>query len=66
MEDRFRDYQKRYSRNGNFMEDQIRRMQEPHVAMRLEYQAQAARSFQVEYRYPLLDIDLIEFYLSKK
>ncbi|NBG66148.1 asparagine synthetase B family protein [Acidiluteibacter ferrifornacis] len=64
MEDRFRDYQKRYSRNGNFMEDQIRRMQEPHVAMRLEYQAQAARSFQVEYRYPLLDIDLIEFYLG--
>jgi len=64
MEDRFNAYQKRYSRNGNFIEDQIRRLQEPHVSMRLEYQAQAARSFQLDYRYPLLDVDLIELYLG--
>ncbi len=64
IEERFAEYQNRYSRIGDFNTDQIRRMKEPHVSLRLEYQAQAARSFQIQYRYPLLDVNLIEFYLG--
>jgi len=61
---RFTEYQSSYTRTGYFLSDQIRRMQEPHVSLRLEYMAHAAKSYQVEYRYPLLDVELIEFYLG--
>ena len=42
----------------------IERITHPHVSQRLEYCAQAAKKYGVEYRYPLLDKRLIEFYLS--
>ena len=42
----------------------IKRITHPHVSQRLEYCSLIARKYGVEYRYPLLDIRLIEFYLS--
>jgi asparagine synthase (glutamine-hydrolysing) len=64
MEDRFEEYQDRFRNSGSFLKDQVRRMQQPQVMYRLEACDIATRSFKVEYRYPLLDIPLIEFYLS--
>lgn len=64
MEDRFEAYQDRFRNTGSFLKDQIRRMQQPQVMYRLEACDIATRSFKVEYRYPLLDISLVEFYLS--
>lgn len=42
----------------------IERITHPHVSQRLEYCSQAAKKYGIEYRYPLLDKRLIEFYLS--
>ena len=42
----------------------IERITHAHVSQRLEYCSQAAKKYGVEYRYPLLDKRLIEFYLS--
>ncbi len=42
----------------------IERITHPHVSQRLEYCSLIARKYGIEYRYPLLDIRLIEFYLS--
>lgn len=64
MEGRFEQYQKRYFRTGNFGVDQIRRLQQPHVMYRLELCDIATRSYKVEYQYPLLDMELINLYLS--
>jgi len=64
MENRFERYQKRYFRTGHFALDQIRRLQQPHVMHRLELCDIATRSFKIEYQYPLLDMQLIELYLS--
>lgn len=64
MEQRFDAYQKRYFRTGQFALDQIRRLQQPHVMHRLELCDIATRSFKIEYQYPLLDMELIELYLS--
>jgi len=64
VQKRFEKYQDLYMGTGNFVLDQIRRMQQPHVMYRLEASDIAARSCKVEYAYPLLDIPLIEFYLS--
>ncbi|MFP4025102.1 MAG: asparagine synthase-related protein [Thiohalospira sp.] len=48
----------------NLVNQSIERISHQHVAQRLEYSSLAARRFGIEYRYPLLDKDLIEFYLS--
>lgn len=64
MDERFEAFQERYRNTGSFLKDQVRRMQQPHVMYRLEACDIATRSFKVEYRYPLLDVSLIEFYLS--
>ncbi|MCB2194295.1 MAG: hypothetical protein KQH79_00450 [Bacteroidetes bacterium] len=45
-------------------EKNIERITHPHVSQRLEYCSLIARKYGIEYRYPLLDIRLIEFYLS--
>ncbi len=42
----------------------IKRIVHPYVSQRLEYCSLIARKYGIEYRYPLLDIRLIEFYLS--
>lgn len=64
MEERFEAYQDLFRNTGSFFKDQVRRMQQPQVTYRLEACDIATRSFKIEYRYPLLDISLIEFYLS--
>ncbi len=48
----------------NLIDQSIERISHQHVAQRLEYSSLAAKQFGIEYRYPLLDKDLIEFYLS--
>jgi len=42
----------------------IENISHSHVSQRLEYCYHTAKSYGIEYRYPLLDIKLIEFYLS--
>ncbi|HAN19160.1 MAG: hypothetical protein A2X13_09840 [Bacteroidetes bacterium GWC2_33_15] len=42
----------------------IERITHPHVSQRLEYCSTATRKLGIEYRYPLLDKRLVEFYLS--
>ncbi|MFO7844281.1 MAG: asparagine synthase-related protein [Bacteroidales bacterium] len=51
-------------RKDHLIDQSIERITHPHVAQRLEYSSLAAKQHGVEYRYPLLDKDLIEFYLS--
>ncbi len=48
----------------NLQERNIERITHPHVAQRLEYSGLIARKYGVEYRYPLFDIRLIEYYLA--
>jgi len=50
--------------NSSLQEKGISRITHPHVSQRLEYCSLIARKYGIEYRYPLLDIRLIEFYLS--
>lgn len=64
MQDRFQAYQERYLRTGKFNLDQVRRLQQPHGMYRLEVSDIATRSYKMEYRYPLLDVDLISYYYS--
>jgi len=45
-------------------EKNIERICHPHVSQRLEYCSTATRKFGIEYRYPLIDKRLVEFYLS--
>ena len=45
-------------------EKAIERITHSHVSQRLEYSSLAAKKYGVEYRYPLLDKRLIEFYMS--
>jgi len=51
-------------RKDHLIDQSIERITHPHVAQRLEYSSLGAKQHGVEYRYPLLDKDLIEFYLS--
>lgn len=64
IQDRFEISSSRFRNVGSFLKSQVRRMQQPHLMYRLEACDIATRSFKIEYRYPLLDISLIEFYLS--
>lgn len=43
---------------------QIDRIMHPHLPQRLEYCYTAASQYGIEYRYPLLDVDLVETYLA--
>jgi asparagine synthase (glutamine-hydrolysing) len=55
-----------YKKSGNvsLQENAIERICHSHVSQRLEYCSLIARKYGIEYRYPLLDIRLIEFYQS--
>ncbi len=48
----------------NLQSKQIERITHNHVSERLEYCAITAQHYNIEYRYPLFDKRLIEFYLS--
>ena len=55
-----------YEKSGNLslQEKNIERITHPHVSQRLEYCSLIARKYGIEYRYPLLDKRLIEYYLA--
>lgn len=55
-----------YRKQGNLtlQEINIERITHSHVSQRLEYCSLIARKYGIEYRYPLLDIRLIEYYLA--
>lgn len=56
----------KYRKQGDLslQERNIERITHPHVSQRLEYCSLIARKYGIEYRYPLLDIRLIEYYLA--
>ncbi|MCK5028330.1 MAG: hypothetical protein KAR57_01760 [Bacteroidales bacterium] len=49
---------------SSLQKNAIERITHPHVSQRLEYCSLIARKYGIEYRYPLLDIRLIECYLA--
>jgi asparagine synthase (glutamine-hydrolysing) len=51
-------------KGGNLRMRQYRRIHYDYVPQRIEYFALTAKTHKIEYRYPLLDKRLIEFYLS--
>ncbi len=59
-------YYKYYSQinSNSFQQRNIERITHSHVAQRLEYCNTSARKYGIEYRYPFLDKQLIEYYLS--
>ncbi len=59
-------YFSNYEKAGNLslQEKNIERITHPHVSQRLEYCLLIARKYGIEYRYPLLDVRLIECYLA--
>jgi asparagine synthase (glutamine-hydrolysing) len=60
---RYEEYYQNIARE-TLQDKNIERITHPHVSQRLEYCSLIARKYGIEYRYPLLDIRLIEFYLS--
>jgi asparagine synthase (glutamine-hydrolysing) len=58
------DQYKWFAKRQSLSERQYDRITHNHVSQRLEYSGIAAHSHQIEYRYPLLDKDLIEFYIA--
>lgn len=58
----FSNYEK--AENLSLQEKNIERITHPHVSQRLEYCSLIARKYGIEYRYPLLDVRLIECYLA--
>jgi asparagine synthase (glutamine-hydrolysing) len=52
------------SNSSSLQERNIERITHSHVSQRLEYCSLIARKYGIEYRYPLLDIRLIEYYLA--
>lgn len=51
-------------KRDNLVMRQIDKIMHPHLPQRLEYCYTAASHYGVEYRYPLLDVDLIDTYLA--
>jgi hypothetical protein len=51
-------------RQGTLPEQTIRMLARPLVPLRLEYAHVSTTARRIEYRYPLLDVDLIAFYLA--
>lgn len=48
----------------NIVMRQIDKIMHPHLPQRMEYCYAAAAHYGIEYRYPLLDVDLVETYLA--
>jgi len=49
---------------NNVRERQFERLNAAHLSQRLEYSARDAQAYGLSYTYPLLDLDLLEFYFS--
>ncbi|MFA6012714.1 MAG: asparagine synthase-related protein [Desulfobacteraceae bacterium] len=54
----------RLSSHKNFRNKQFARIMHPHLPLRMEYSSIASSARGIEYRYPLLDIRLLEFHLA--
>ncbi len=54
----------RVPRGGSVRSLQYRRIMHPYIPLRMEYCSIAAATHRIEYRYPLLDIRLLEFHLA--
>lgn len=54
----------RIEREGNLRHQQIKRLMAPHTSLRMEYSSIFSTARRIEYRYPLLDIRLLEFHLA--
>lgn len=63
IEERLAEYPKRGEARG-IRDTQYWRIMHPHVPLRLEYCSIAAAAHGMEYRYPLLDVPLLEFHLG--
>lgn len=64
IRERAESYQQLYTRPGTLREQTAFSLTTPNVALRLEWGNLCATTRRIEYRYPLLDQDLIEFYLA--
>lgn len=64
LPDRFRRYQESYPRRDTVRSAAAARLDAPAVALRLEYSHVATLSRRLEYRFPLLDRDLVEFFIA--
>ncbi len=64
MEQRQLLFKEVYSRLPELRASQVKRLMQPHSQLRMGYCDLATRSFRMEYRYPLLDIRLLEYYLA--
>lgn len=58
------EHTRRYSRAPTLRQQVSRMLEAPDVALRLEYAHTSTTARRIEYRYPLLDADLVEFYLA--
>jgi asparagine synthase (glutamine-hydrolysing) len=64
IQERLRKYIHAFTFKGNVRQRQVQRFLTPNMPFRLETCDIATRSFHLEYRYPLLDLELLEFYLA--
>lgn len=55
---------RQYSRRGSLRRRAIRMLTIPEVPLRLEYANVSTAARRIEYRYPLLDVELVSLYLS--
>lgn len=53
-----------FAEGDTLKERQIKQLTHNHISQRLEYSFLTAKSFGIAYAYPLLDIDLLQFYLD--
>lgn len=54
----------RIEREGNLRHQQFKRLMAPHTSLRMEYSSIFSTARRIEYRYPLLDIRLLEFHIA--
>lgn len=64
FEERLRKSIDAFTYQGSLRERQAQRFLAPNMPFRLEACDVATRSFHLEYRYPLLDLELLEFYMA--
>ena len=64
MRERARQFRERYTHRGSLRERAAGMLGTPNVPCRLEYANLDSTARRIQYVYPLLDVELIEFYLS--
>jgi asparagine synthase (glutamine-hydrolysing) len=64
MRERARQFRERFTHRGSLRDRVVSMLGTPNVAFRLEYANLAAAARRIQYVYPLLDLELIAFYLA--